>query len=120
MESLSVALGSRSYPIHIGAGLLDQRALYAAHLRGSAAIVSNTVVAPLYVARVRTALEASGARVTEVIVEDGEQAKGWATVSSVQSRAPIRAATAPMTSTPRRRWWALRVPRPTLRTAVLR
>ena len=83
MESLSVALGSRSYPIHIGAGLLDQRALYAAHLRGSAAIVSNTVVAPLYVARVRTALEASGARVTEVIVEDGEQAKGWATLDRV-------------------------------------
>ena len=28
MESLRVALGSRSYPIHIGEGILDERALY--------------------------------------------------------------------------------------------
>ena len=76
MESLSVALGSRSYPIHIGAGLIDQRALYAPHLRGAAAVVSNAVVAPIYLARVRAALEASGARVAQVVIEDGEQAKG--------------------------------------------
>jgi 3-dehydroquinate synthetase len=48
MESLSVALGSRSYPIHIGAGVIDQRALFAPHLHGSAAIITNKVVAPLY------------------------------------------------------------------------
>ena len=83
MESLSVALGSRSYPIHIGAGLIDQRALYAPHLRGAAAVVSNAVVAPLYLARVRAALEASGARVAQVVIEDGEQAKGWATLDRV-------------------------------------
>ena len=83
MESLSVALGSRSYPIHIGAGLIDQRALYAPHLRGAAAIVTNNVVAPLYLARVRAALEAGGARVAEVVVEDGEQAKGFPTLDRV-------------------------------------
>ena len=83
MESLSVALGSRSYPIHIGAGLIDQRALYAPHLRGAAAVVSNAVVAPIYLARVRAALEASGARVAQVVIEDGEQAKGWATLDRV-------------------------------------
>lgn len=83
MESLSVALGSRSYPIHIGAGLIDQPAWYAPHLRGSAAVVTNEVVAPLYLARVRAALEASGARVAQVVVEDGEQAKGWATLDRV-------------------------------------
>jgi 3-dehydroquinate synthase len=83
MESLSVALGSRSYPIHIGAGLIDQRALYAPHLHGSAAIITNEVVAPLYLARVRAALEASGARVAHVLVDDGEQAKGWQTLDRV-------------------------------------
>ena len=83
MESLSVALGSRSYPIHIGAGVIDQSALYAPHLRGSAAVITNTVVAPLYLARVRGALQAAGARVAEVVVEDGEQAKGWATLERV-------------------------------------
>ena len=39
MENLSVALGERSYPIHIGAALLDAAELYAPHVRGSAAIV---------------------------------------------------------------------------------
>ena len=85
MESLRVALvgntGSRSYPIHIGAGILADAALYAPYLRGSAAIVTNAVVAPLYLESVRTALQ--GARVTEVIVPDGEQAKGWETLQRV-------------------------------------
>ena len=75
MESLSVALGSRSYPIHIGAGILERAELYAPHLRGSAAIVTNKVVAPLYLQRVRKAL--GDVRVCEVVVDDGEQAKGW-------------------------------------------
>src|SRR5258708_21670441 len=83
MESLSVALGSRSYPILIGGGLIDQRGLYGPHLRGSAAIVTNEVVAPLYLARVRAALESSGARVAQVVVADGEQAKGWPTLDRV-------------------------------------
>jgi 3-dehydroquinate synthase len=83
MESLSVALGSRSYPIHIGAGLIGERALYAPHLHGSAAVITNEVVAPLYLARVRSALEASGARVAQVLIEDGEQAKGWQTLDRV-------------------------------------
>ena len=62
MESLSVALGARSYPIHIGTGLIEQAALYAPHVRGAAAVVTNPVVAPLYLARVRKALEDAGAR----------------------------------------------------------
>ena len=75
MESLSVELGNRAYPIHIGAGILERAELYAPYLRGSVAIVTNAIVAPLYLERVRKAL--AGARVCDVIVEDGEQAKGW-------------------------------------------
>ncbi len=77
MESLSVALGERSYPIHIGAGILGDSGLYAPHVAGVAAIVTNSVVAPLYLARLRTALEAAGTRVVPIIVEEGEQAKRW-------------------------------------------
>src|SRR5207302_3045244 len=78
MESLRVALGERSYPIHIGTGILDATALYAPHLpAGSAAVVTNELVAPLYLARVRKALEAAGARVAQIVLEDGEQAKRW-------------------------------------------
>jgi 3-dehydroquinate synthase len=80
MESLSVALGNRSYPVHIGQGLIDSAELYRPHVGPAAAIVTNSVVAPLYASRVRRALEACGARVVEVLVEDGEIAKSFGTL----------------------------------------
>ena len=83
MESLRVDLGSRAYPIHIGEGILDERALYAPHVAAGAAVITNTVVAPLYLPRVRKVLESAGARVTEIVVDDGEQAKGWQTLERV-------------------------------------
>ena len=74
METLSVALGSRAYPIHIGVGILDAAELYRAHLGGgAAAIVTNAVVAPLYLERVKRAVQ--GARITQIVVPDGEQTK---------------------------------------------
>jgi 3-dehydroquinate synthase len=82
VESLRVDLGERSYPIHIGAGLLERTDLYA-HVNGRAAIVTNEVVAPLYLARVRKALESAGAQTVEIMVEDGEPAKSWATLQRV-------------------------------------
>ncbi len=84
MENLRVALGERSYPIQIGAGLIGLPELYAPHLGGgSVAIVTNEVVAPLYLSKVTTALEKAGARVAQIVVEDGEQAKRWQTVDKV-------------------------------------
>jgi 3-dehydroquinate synthase len=62
--------------------LLDRAELYRAHLGGgSVAIVTNDVVAPLYLSRVRSAL--GEARITEIIVPDGEQAKSWPTLERV-------------------------------------
>lgn len=83
MESLRVALGSRAYPIHIGAGIVGQSALYAPHVAASAAIVTGEVVAALYLQPVRQALQAAGARVLDIIVPDGEQAKSWQTIDYV-------------------------------------
>ena len=83
MQSLGVALGERSYPIHIGAGILADASLYAPYLRGSVAVITNEVVAPLYLARVRRAIEGVGARVFDIAVEDGEKAKSWATLDRV-------------------------------------
>ncbi len=83
MESLRVALGARSYPIHIGPGILGDAGLYAPYLGPLTAVVSNTVVAPFYLSRVRTALEAAGTRVLPIIVEDGEQAKRWQVLEQV-------------------------------------
>jgi 3-dehydroquinate synthase len=81
MESLRVALGERSYPIHVGSGILADAALYASSLKGSAAIITNTVVAPLYLPKVKDAL--AGARVTEIVLPDGEEAKRWEVLNRV-------------------------------------
>jgi len=82
MESLRLELGSRSYPIHLGAGIIGDAALYAPYLGGgSVAVVTNEVVAPLYLAKLRQALPQ--ARITDIVVPDGEQAKGWQTLERV-------------------------------------
>jgi 3-dehydroquinate synthase len=85
METVRVALGEHAYPIHIGAGVLDLDELYRPHLgRGKVAVVTNTVVAPLYLARVKAALARAGAgEIIEVLVEDGEPAKSWASLEKV-------------------------------------
>ena len=74
MTTLRVDLGDRSYPIHIGPGLLDRGELIRERMRGnSALIVSNETVAPLYLARLRDAL--GGLRLHELVLPDGEQYK---------------------------------------------
>jgi 3-dehydroquinate synthase len=85
METLSLALGARAYPIHIGPGVLDQQELYRPHLgRGRVAIVTNAVVAPHFLERVKSALSRGGARdIFDVLVEDGEQAKSWRSLERV-------------------------------------
>lgn len=84
MPLVRVALGARSYPVHVGAGLLEHSALYAPHVHGRAvALVSDTVVAPLYSARLERALAAAGARALAVTIEAGEQAKRWEVLDRV-------------------------------------
>lgn len=85
METVRVELGARAYPIHIGEGVLDVAELYRPHLgRGRAAVITNEIVAPLYLGRVKAALERAGAHPTiDVLVEDGEQAKSWASLERV-------------------------------------
>ena len=79
---MQVDLGSRSYPILVGHGILsDFGRTYAARGLGStAAIVTNPTVAPLYLDPVRAGLEAQGVTATVVEVPDGEEFKTLATV----------------------------------------
>lgn len=82
---LTVALGERSYPIHIGAGLVDDPALYRAALRGrQVLVVSNETVAPLYLQRVITALQ--GFDVDSLSLADGESYKTMATLGTIFDR----------------------------------
>ena len=51
MNTLTVDLGDRSYPIYIGTGLLGEKDLYTPHIKGrQVLIVTNETVAPLYLA----------------------------------------------------------------------
>lgn len=83
-NTLHVDLGARSYPITIGQSLLGDSALLAEHVAGSrVAIVTNTVVAPLYLAQVSKSLQAAGKQVTEIVLPDGEEEKNWVNLMKV-------------------------------------
>jgi 3-dehydroquinate synthase len=82
METLRVELGSRSYPILIGQGLLGERALFAQHPPArDLLVVSNTVVAPLYLSSLEATLKPR--RVVAVILPDGESHKTLANVARI-------------------------------------
>ena len=82
MQTLTVELEGRSYPINIGADLLRQHSLLQAAVPArDILLVSNTTVAPLYAAAVKTAL--ADRHIIEVIVPDGEQHKSLATAGRV-------------------------------------
>ena len=82
MQTLTVELADRSYPINIGAGLLRQQSLLQAAVPArDILLVSNTTVAPLYANAVRQGL--SDRRIVEVILPDGEQHKTLANAGRV-------------------------------------
>ncbi len=84
MQTLTVGLGERSYPIHIGSGLLGRPELLLNALpRKRAAIVTNTTVAPLYLEKLRQTLQAIGVTSTPVILPDGEGYKNSETLNSI-------------------------------------
>jgi 3-dehydroquinate synthase len=74
MQTLNVDLGDRSYPIHIGSGLLKKTALIQDHIHGkSTAIVSNETIAPLYLDALHHIV--APYKNTNIILPDGEQYK---------------------------------------------
>jgi 3-dehydroquinate synthase len=84
MQTLTVSLADRSYPIHIGNGLLSQAELILPHLkRKQVAIVSNTTVAPLYMQALAQPLRDAGISVIEIILPDGEAYKNSETLQTI-------------------------------------
>lgn len=83
-QTVSIALDERGYDILIGTGLLDQASSWAGLPRAATAlIVSNETVAPLYLTRLKTRLEAQYGRVDVVLLPDGEQYKDWASLNTI-------------------------------------
>jgi 3-dehydroquinate synthase len=74
MRTLEVELGARSYPIHIGPGLLSRADLVTPHVQGrQVMVVTNETVAPLYLETLLGSLE--GFEVHTSILADGEAYK---------------------------------------------
>lgn len=85
MEKLTVGLDNRSYEIVIGTDILDSigEQCRNAGLRGRAAVVTNTVVGPLYYKRVLKSLEAAGFAVELIETPDGEAHKNLTTLHDI-------------------------------------
>lgn len=86
IQEYTVHLDERSYQIHIESGCLKDIGKQCTKLFGQAnrcLIISNDVVAPLYLATVQHSLEQAGWQVSQHIVPDGEQYKTIQTWSEI-------------------------------------
>ena len=81
---VQIALGERSYPILIGAGLLSQASAWQGLPKASTAlIVTNDTVGPLYATALQSALKPHYAQIHQVTLPDGETHKTWQTLNQV-------------------------------------
>lgn len=84
MKKLQVGLGARSYPIFIGEGLLGGvDGLLPEKVGGRIAIISNQIVAPLYLSRLTEAIAKSGRDSNALILPDGEATKNFETLNRI-------------------------------------
>lgn len=84
VRTLTVALGSRSYPIVVSCGSLARADLIRAVIpQQRVAIVTNQTIAPLYLDGFTKALEVEGIQVVSVILPDGEEYKTWETLNLI-------------------------------------
>ncbi len=82
MQTFTVELGSRSYPIYIGKDLLIRADLISAHINSQrVVIISNETVAPLYLEQLKLSLSEFDCQ--EIILPDGEQYKNISTLESI-------------------------------------
>ncbi len=88
-RDITVDLGDRSYPIHIGSGNLDSlgTACKAAGLKGRCLIVTDENVAPLYADRAFQSLEKAGFTPVLETLPAGEPTKSQAQLLNLYSKA---------------------------------
>ena len=85
MKTLNVDLGDRSYPIYIGRALIDRPDLLARHVNSQQVLLlTNTTVAPLYLAQVHAAL--GDRRIEHLILPDGEAHKTLDSAAEIWDR----------------------------------
>lgn len=78
-EQIAVALGARSYSIHVGPGLLAEAGrLLAPMARGPLPVVTDRNVAATHLQPLLTALREAGLDAREIVLEPGEGSKSFA------------------------------------------
>jgi 3-dehydroquinate synthase len=81
---IELELGSRSYPIVIGDGIMGDGELIVSHLPGNrVVIVTNETVAPLFLERIERGVQQAGKEVQVISLPDGEKYKTWETLNSI-------------------------------------
>ena len=81
-HTINVDLGLRSYPIHIGSGLLMDAPLLTQHIAGrKVMIITNETVAPLYLERVLQSVD--GFEAETLVLPDGECYKSLETLNTI-------------------------------------
>ncbi len=82
---LTVGLGERSYPIVIGAGILNGagRELAGVGFPRQVAVVTNPTVAGIYGDKLQTVLNEAGFRARFITIPDGEEYKTLATLDTI-------------------------------------
>jgi 3-dehydroquinate synthase len=85
MQTLTVNLGDRSYPIHVGHVILSQagKLLLEAGLRGKIAVVTNPIVAQLYLDQLYDALKQADFEVLPILIPEGEEHKNVKSLSLI-------------------------------------
>lgn len=88
METVTVDLGERSYPIVIGGRVLDAIGPRLAALLSNrrAAVVTNPTVGKIYLTGVLTSLRDAGFSVTTIEIPDGEEHKNLAWLAFIYDR----------------------------------
>lgn len=88
MQTLTVQLSDRSYPIHIGAELIECAGalMQQAGLRGKVAVVTNPTVAQLYLDPLHESLSQAGFQAVPILLPDGEEHKNLPSLSILYDR----------------------------------
>ncbi len=83
-----VALGGRSYDIHIEAGAIDRAGVLLAPFikRGRAIVITDRNVADLWLDRLTASLCTTGVTVEPIILPAGESTKSWAQLEALTDR----------------------------------
>lgn len=83
IQTLQIALPHHRYPIQIGADILHAAEILPFLAQPRVAIITNEVVAPLYLAALEQSLQSSGIATISVVLPDGEAHKNAQTLDYI-------------------------------------